>query len=93
MKPVPVGKCFDVGCHPQTITWHVFAVIATVNRTVRLNEHEFKLSVDIRHIYVPKCLKSIIFMIVYLNYTPSSFTGSCSAVGTPKLIGNDTFPL
>ena len=37
MKPVPVGKCFDVGCHPQTITWHVFAVITTVNRTVQLD--------------------------------------------------------
>jgi hypothetical protein len=37
MKPVPVEKYFDVGRHPQTIAWHAFAVIATVNRTVQLD--------------------------------------------------------
>ena len=37
MKPVPVEKCFDVGGRPQTIAWHVFAVIATVNQTVQLD--------------------------------------------------------
>ena len=31
MKPVPVDKYFDVGRCPQTIAWHVFAVIATAN--------------------------------------------------------------
>ena len=36
MKPVG-GKYFDVQRRPQTITWHVFAVIATVNRTVQLD--------------------------------------------------------
>ena len=37
MKPVPVEKYFDVGRCPQTIAWHVFAVIATVNLTVQLD--------------------------------------------------------
>jgi hypothetical protein len=36
MKPVPVEKYFDVGRRPQTIAWHVFTIIATVNRLVRL---------------------------------------------------------
>jgi hypothetical protein len=35
MKPVPVEKYFDVGHHPQTITWHAFAVKPTVNPTVQ----------------------------------------------------------
>ena len=35
MKPVPVEKYFDVRHGPQTIAWHAFAVIATVNRTVQ----------------------------------------------------------
>ena len=37
MKPVPVEKYFDVGRRPQTITWHVFAVITIVNRIVQLD--------------------------------------------------------
>jgi hypothetical protein len=37
MKPVPVEKYFDVGRRPQTIAWHVFAVIATVNWTVQID--------------------------------------------------------
>ena len=37
MKPVPVKTYFDVGRCPQTIAWHVFAVIATVNQTVQLD--------------------------------------------------------
>ena len=37
IKPVPVEKYFDVGRRPQTIAWHVFAVMATVNRTVQLD--------------------------------------------------------
>jgi hypothetical protein len=37
MKPVPMEKYFDVGRRPQTITWHVFAVVATVNQTVQLD--------------------------------------------------------
>ena len=37
MKPVPVEKYFDVWRRPQTIAWHVFAVIATVNQTVQLD--------------------------------------------------------
>ena len=57
MKPVPVEKYFDVGHRPQTIAWNTFAVIATVHWTVQLDEQEFKLSTDIRHLYVPKCLK------------------------------------
>ena len=51
MKPVPVEKYFDVGRGPQTITWYVFAVVATVNQTVQLDKQEFKLSADIRHLY------------------------------------------
>lgn len=31
------GKYFDVGRHPQTIAWHVFTVIATVNQRVHLD--------------------------------------------------------
>ena len=37
MKPVPVEKYFEMGRRPQTIAWHVFVVIATVNRTVQLD--------------------------------------------------------
>ena len=37
MKPVPVEQYFDVRRSPQTITWHAFAVIATVNQTVQLD--------------------------------------------------------
>lgn len=55
--------------------WHVFAVIAAVNWTVQLDYQEFKLSDDIRHLYVPKCLTAMITIRIYLNYTPSSFTG------------------
>jgi hypothetical protein len=34
MTPVPLENYFDVGRCPQTIAWHVFAVIAAVNQTV-----------------------------------------------------------
>jgi hypothetical protein len=37
MKPVPVEKYFDVGRSPQSIPLQLFAVIATVNRTVQLD--------------------------------------------------------
>ena len=37
MKLVPVEKHCDVGRRPQTIAWHIFAVIATVNWTVQLD--------------------------------------------------------
>ena len=33
-KPVTVEKYSEQGRRPQTIAWHVFAVTATVNRTV-----------------------------------------------------------
>ena len=37
MIPVPVEQYFDVVRRPQTIAWHVFAVIATVNWTAQLD--------------------------------------------------------
>ena len=37
MKPVPMGKYFDVGRSPQTIAWDYFAVKPTINRTVQLD--------------------------------------------------------
>ena len=49
MKPVLVEKYFDVGRLPQTITWHALAVKPIVNRTMQLDEQDFKLLTDIRH--------------------------------------------
>ena len=37
MKLVPVEKYFNVEHRPQTIPWHAFAVMATVNWTVQLD--------------------------------------------------------
>ena len=63
MKPVLVEKYFDGGHRPQTIT----CLLPIVNRTMQLDEQDFTLLTDIRHLYVPKCLISIILMIIYLN--------------------------
>ena len=80
MKPVLVEKYLDVRRRPQTIAWYAFAVKPIVNRTMQLDEQEFKLLTNIRHLYVPRCLISIICMIIYLNCAPSNFTGSCRQV-------------
>jgi hypothetical protein len=37
---------------PQTLAWNYFTVIATVNWTLQLFEQEFKLSANIRYVYV-----------------------------------------
>jgi hypothetical protein len=37
IKPVPVEKYVDMERRPQTIAWHVFAVIATAVRLTRIS--------------------------------------------------------
>ena len=37
MKPVLIEKYVDVGCRPQTIAWHAFAVKPIVNGTMQLD--------------------------------------------------------
>ena len=46
VKPVPGEKYFDVGRRPQTIAWHAFAAKHIVNRTMQLDEQDFKLLTD-----------------------------------------------
>ena len=83
MKPVLVEKYVDVRRRPQPIARQTFHVKPIVHRTMQVDEQDFKLLTNIRHLYVPRCLISIIFTIIYLNCTPSNFTGNCRQVPRP----------
>ena len=57
----------------QTIARYYFTVIATVNRTVQLDEQEFKLSAHIRYVYVlGDVLVTDNFMLIALAYASST---------------------
>ena len=57
---------------PQTISWYTFTVIATVHWTVQLDEQEFKLSANIRYIYVLGNDVTYNLMLIALAYVSST---------------------
>jgi hypothetical protein len=64
---------FNIVHSPQTIAWYYFTVIATVNWTVQLDQQEFKLSANIRHVYIlGNVLVTYNLMLIALAYVSST---------------------